>query len=343
MENLLKKINGNLIEIKSSQNRDTFHISGGQSNIGQQNNILIHNQNNHISQNLNVILKYNFDGKLINEKELLVTLLSIDNFNFSFKVISEDIYSNFYENKDWEETCLDLKKYVLLSLKENTWNEKKIYKFINTIKINYDMYDFKFEEDYNNQQELGSIIYKFLLKEKLENNELPNLDNHKVSNKFFKENEKFNFIKVLGYEFQKTITLNQLIKLANEKFEANEFDYISMIENLNHNILEHFLSSFNGEKTYVNLKLWIKECNIKSNLLHYDNEVKDLQDLFNLALESDAFPGENYELWTNLQLEYQNQLGIFDIKILNNKTIETIKDARTNKNMTKVNLEDLKS
>lgn len=53
-------------------------------------------------------------------------------------------------------TCLDLKRYVLLSLKENTWNEK-IYQFINTIKINYGMYDFKFEEDYNNQQELNSI------------------------------------------------------------------------------------------------------------------------------------------------------------------------------------------
>ena len=117
-----------------------------------------------------------------------------------------------------------------------------------------------------------------------------------------------------------------------------------MIENLNHNILELFLSGYNnGEKTYDNLKLWIKESNIESNLLRYDNEVEDLQDLFNLALGSYAFPGEDYELWMNLQLEYQYKLDIFDIKIPNDKTIETIKDARTNKNMTKVNLEDLKS
>lgn len=169
------------------------------------------------------------------------------------------------------------------------------------------MYDFKFEEDYNNQQELDSIIFKFLLKEKLENNELSDLNNSKTSIKFFKENSDFNFIKVLGYEFQKTITLNQLIKLASEKFETNELDsFIPMIKNLNHNTLEHFLSAFNGEKTYDNLKLWIKESNIESNLLRYDNEVEHLQDLFNLALGSNAFPGEDYELWMNLQLKYQS-------------------------------------
>lgn len=39
MEDLLKKINGNLIEIKSNQNKETFHISGGTGNIGQQINV----------------------------------------------------------------------------------------------------------------------------------------------------------------------------------------------------------------------------------------------------------------------------------------------------------------
>lgn len=305
MSDDIQKIN----TISGGQNAQNVHGNQIQTEkyIENQNNILIHNQSNRISQNLNIILKYNFNGKLINENKLLVDLLSIDNFNFSFKVISEDIYSNFYEDKHWEKTCLDLKKYVLLSLKENTWNEKKIYQFINTIKINYGMYDFKFEEDYNNQQELDSIIFKFLLKEKLENNELSDLNNSKTSIKFFKENSDFNFIKVLGYEFQKTITLNQLIKLASEKFETNELDsFIPMIKNLNHNTLEHFLSAFNGEKTYDNLKLWIKESNIESNLLRYDNEVEHLQDLFNLALGSNAFPGEDYELWMNLQLKYQS-------------------------------------
>ena len=37
MEELLKKINGNLIEIKSKLDKDTFHISDGSHNIGQQN------------------------------------------------------------------------------------------------------------------------------------------------------------------------------------------------------------------------------------------------------------------------------------------------------------------
>ena len=37
MEDFLKKINANLLEIKSKQDRDTFHISGGESNTGQLN------------------------------------------------------------------------------------------------------------------------------------------------------------------------------------------------------------------------------------------------------------------------------------------------------------------
>ena len=43
MEEVIKKINGNLIEIKSNQNKDTFHISGGTGNIGQQNNYFSQN------------------------------------------------------------------------------------------------------------------------------------------------------------------------------------------------------------------------------------------------------------------------------------------------------------
>ena len=37
MEELLKKINGNLIEIKTKLDKNSFHISGGSNNIGQQN------------------------------------------------------------------------------------------------------------------------------------------------------------------------------------------------------------------------------------------------------------------------------------------------------------------
>ena len=41
MEELLKKINGDLIEIKSKLDKDTFHISGGSGVIGQQINYFI--------------------------------------------------------------------------------------------------------------------------------------------------------------------------------------------------------------------------------------------------------------------------------------------------------------
>ena len=46
MEELLKKINGNLIEIKTKLDKDTFHISGGRNNIGQQNNYTLENKFN---------------------------------------------------------------------------------------------------------------------------------------------------------------------------------------------------------------------------------------------------------------------------------------------------------
>ena len=119
-------INNQNNNFQNSENNTAQNFNG--ATIGNiTNKYLLHKEKE-------VVLKYNFDGKLINENELLVDLLSIDNFSFSFKVISEDIYSNFYEDKHWEKTCLDLKRYVLLSLKENTWNEKKIYQFINTIK-----------------------------------------------------------------------------------------------------------------------------------------------------------------------------------------------------------------
>jgi hypothetical protein len=59
---LLKNINGKLIEIDSKINKDTFHISGGSGNIGQQNfeGAAIKNQNNYISlknKTLNYIFK----------------------------------------------------------------------------------------------------------------------------------------------------------------------------------------------------------------------------------------------------------------------------------------------
>lgn len=44
MEESLKKINGNLIEIKSKLDKDTFHISNGTGNIGQLNNYTLENK-----------------------------------------------------------------------------------------------------------------------------------------------------------------------------------------------------------------------------------------------------------------------------------------------------------
>lgn len=87
-------INNQNNNFQNSENNTAQNFNG--ATIGNiTNKYLLHKEKE-------VVLKYNFDGKLINENELLVDLLSIDNFSFSFKVISEDIYSNFYEDKHWE-------------------------------------------------------------------------------------------------------------------------------------------------------------------------------------------------------------------------------------------------
>ncbi|MDD2888724.1 MAG: type II toxin-antitoxin system RelB/DinJ family antitoxin [Aliarcobacter sp.] len=74
----------------------------------------------------------------------------------------------------------------------------------------------------------------------------------------------------------------------------------------------------------------------------------------NVYLDSDT-KQKAHEIFKQYGLELNEALNIFltqsilqrgipfEIKIPNDETLETIKDVRTNKNMTKVNLEDLKS
>ncbi|PRM93826.1 hypothetical protein CJ673_09150 [Aliarcobacter cryaerophilus] len=87
MEELLKKINGNLIEIKSKLDKDTFNISGGSNNIGQQNN-----NNYYMAQSIltNHFLKKYFifrNRKSVNEKsnkEYNLTMAKLFRYIFYF-------------------------------------------------------------------------------------------------------------------------------------------------------------------------------------------------------------------------------------------------------------------
>lgn len=86
MEELLKKINGNLIEIKSKQDRDTFHISGGEGNIGQQNYIFVTSNNTFIE-----ILKSLFIKPILNKK----TMLELSVIQFLFLISTRILFYFF--------------------------------------------------------------------------------------------------------------------------------------------------------------------------------------------------------------------------------------------------------
>ncbi len=86
MEELLKEINGNLIEIKSKQDRDTFHISGGEGNIGQQNYIFVTSNNTFIE-----ILKSLFIKPILNKK----TMLELSVIQFLFLISTRILFYFF--------------------------------------------------------------------------------------------------------------------------------------------------------------------------------------------------------------------------------------------------------
>ena len=255
-------------------------------------------QNNYHSQNLEINLKYNSEGKLTNIKEISVNLLSISNYNFNFTIINTSILSDiFYEN-----ICLELKKNVLIKLKSNSWDEKTINEFIANI---YNIDNFRWieeAEDYSKEKFFNDLLFDFLLNIKIKRNEMPNLYDKNLANIFYNENINYDFIKVFGYEFKKIYNITELIELFELKYTNSLFkSYLYLIKNHNVLVLENFFDSNTPtDRTYINLKTWLSDNKIKSNLLDSHN-LKNLGDIFNLALGDGFFNDENLTLWNELQ------------------------------------------
>lgn len=289
MSDDIQKIN----TISGGQNAQNVH--GNQIYIENQNNMLIHNQN---------VIELTYEkGKLNNLNQIMFLLLSVSTIN-SFKIIDFD---NNLSKKDIDKYCSDLiciLNYELKHIKKynQNWNELKINKFIKKYLFKIEnLKNLEIEINEFKNDELYDIVFDFLLTEKIKYNRMPDIKSIRLHIKFYEINKDFDVYKFFGYEIDKPPKLEEIITST----LSNYFLLVENIENWNNLQLQDFFNCFNGEKTYNNLKLWLKENNIKSSLLHYDDEIKDLEDLFNLALGHNAFPDEDYERWKNLQVQYQ--------------------------------------
>lgn len=164
------------------------------------------------------------------------------------------------------------------------------------------MYAENYEE---NSDDFKILLTNFLLKEKIQNNGMPNLDDFSLAIKFYKENSNFDFIKIFGYEFSRTYNLSKLISLFKIKFEDFILDdLIEEIQNHNHEVLSMFLNIIENyeECTLKNLYIWLQESNIKSNLTQ--TQSKTIDDLFDLAING-YFKDEDIKLWKKLKRDYK--------------------------------------
>ena len=265
--------------------------------IENQNNILIHNQNT-LSQNLKIDLIYSKDGVLSNAKELFVNLHNLTiNHNFYFEII----YENNLNKEFYKDICLKLKKDIITELKSFNWKEKNINDFIKGIYKESSFYWFDIIERQVSEDYFVTILTEYLLKEKIKNNCMPNLNDFNLALNFYKENEDFDFIKIFDYDFERIYNLNKLISQFELKYNSTFLhSYLEDIKNHNALVLENFF--YSNESKYWDYDFlieWLNNNNIKSNLI--DNSASTISDLFNLALGNGYFVNENPTLWSELQ------------------------------------------
>lgn len=248
---------------------------------------------------------------LINEKEILSNLLSLSNNNFDFKIEGLD---NVFLQKElnYLTTELKIKYFNKLKLRKNIF-EKTINDFISEIyKVTSLFYIIV---DDSNQDEARQLLSNFILKEKVKLNQMPDLKDRRLALRFYEENIDFDFIKLYGYDFNKLLTIYDLINI-HKKF--NNYDILQHdlynISNHNHSVLEFFLSPYHIEKwTFKYLEQFIEELNIKSNLL--DTNAKTIDELFDFAIH-EYFKDEDIKEWEKLQKFY--------IKTLKNPNASTL-------------------
>lgn len=174
-------------------------------------------------------------------------------------------------------------------------------------------------EDYDKKSEsFLNILTKFLLREKIDNNKMPNLDDFDLRKKFYEENNDFDFIEIFGYEFSKSHNLSKLIEIFKIKFDDLSLEHhIEEIRNHNIILLDIFLSNFENSKecTFKNLFIWLHKSNIKSNLTQ--TQAKTIDDLINLGLNG-YFKDEDIKLWQILKKRYKSPNAIILKSFFNN-------------------------
>ncbi|MCT7908729.1 hypothetical protein N5915_04080 [Arcobacter lacus] len=294
-------------------------ISGGQNaqNVyGNQvkTNIYIENQNNQISQNLKIELQYK-EGMLNNEKEVLTKLFSLNNYNFDFIITG---LNHIFENKMIINISLKLKmKYIGKSKLTKDWNIKNIREFI---------YKVKDIESLNNllakieEEKLNKFIYiltDFLKDEKIKKNKIPDISDLRLALRFYRKNVDFDFIEVIGYEFDSKLNINDLINILEKKYNKS-IDILKEVRNLNKDTLELFFDFEDSvDWTIDNLYNWLREDDelqlVKSNLKEV--QAKTINDLFDFALKG-YFKDEDINEWIKLKNYY---LEFFDKQIIRSK------------------------
>ncbi len=293
--------NGDIIEFKNSK-------------IENLNNILIQNLENSIIE-----LQYK-EGKLNNEKQIFTKLLSLNDNNFDFLIHGLD---NFLSLEAIKNYSLDLKIiYIKNHQVDKKINDKSIREFIYKVKdiqsLNTSLT--KIEEEKLNK--LIDILTDFLKNEKIKINAMPDISDLRLALRFYRENEDFEFIDIVGYEFHTMLKINELINIIEKKYNKN-LDILKKIKNLNKDTLELFFElndSYKWTIEYLNkwnlLKSNLKELNLSS-----------MEELFEAALQG-YFKDEDIEEWLELSKYYLKSLNIPIIhkKNTSNKPIQEICD-----------------
>ena len=263
-------------------------------------------------ENLRIELQYE-EGILKNEKEILTKLLSLNNHNFDFLI--NGLYS--FSPEKINDFSLELKiEYINKSKLSKSWNIKDIREFIQRIYKEESFFYIDMENYEKKCDKFTFLLTNFLLKEKIINNGMPNLDDIKLAIKFYKESPDFDFIEIFGYKFNNTYRLSELISIFKVNFDNLLLEsFIEDIRNHNIDVLSMFFVKFENHKewTLENLYIWLQKSNIKSNLAK--TEAKTIDDLFNLALNN-YFKDEDIDKWIKLKNYY---LKSFDKQIIGTK------------------------
>ncbi|RXJ69510.1 hypothetical protein CRV08_02060 [Halarcobacter ebronensis] len=258
-QELLKKINGKLLEIDSKTNKDTFHISGGMGNIGQQN---INTQINHYD------FKTDKMGSFIKE----IKISSLDKQNFEIEIDFEGLsikMKELYESVEKYVYNHHLYKLDMNYLSTDNSHNSTV-KLNNSIKRDIEQYIYELLYKYIND-EFEEINYHSFYKN------IDNIVKNILKDKFSKSTDK----NCWQEDYKEGNALKIVSKYFREFFlPFDEHDSFAFFEYLDKNgveyirkdfypktIREFFENKINNEISYPCWKMEYED------LLDYDFEV----------------------------------------------------------------------